>query len=146
MSSLDICASIRICKNCSLLSNGPKYFQTPAAVSLPTHRRHQIHLRRPTFALLSVARFSSDAEQDNFSPEGSELYEEQTLSDEEEVEDFDVLELERQARQAVKEYSDSLSLQLKIGSFLQLFKFSWVIVNCYSPSRNFLKHLLFEEF
>ncbi|KAL8480080.1 hypothetical protein ACS0TY_026857 [Phlomoides rotata] len=115
MSSLDICASIRICKNCSLLFHGPKHFQSPATVSLATHRRRQIHLRRPPFAPLSVTHFSSDTEQDNFLPEDSELYEEQALSDEEEeAEDFDVLELERQARQVVEEYSDSLSHELKI--------------------------------
>ncbi|KAL7126886.1 hypothetical protein ABFS83_14G216400 [Erythranthe nasuta] len=127
MSSLDICASVHFCKNCSSLSPHLKYFPSPAAFSLSTHRHRQLQLRSQFLAPLSAAHFSSEAGKDEFlaaemaedSGLDSELDEEEFSSDggdeeEEEAESFDVQEFEREAKEAVKEFSDSLSRELKI--------------------------------
>lgn len=53
------------------------------------------------------------------SEQDTELDEEEFSSDDEEAESFDVQELEREALKAVKEFSTSLSRELKIGWFLE---------------------------
>ncbi|KAI3461096.1 hypothetical protein Pfo_017759 [Paulownia fortunei] len=124
MLSLDICASIPFCKNCSLLSPLSKSIPSPTAFSLSTHRHRQLHLRRPFLAPLSATHFSTNTEKEDFflaeiredseHEQDTELGEEELSSDDEEAESFDVQEFEREAKQVVKEFSDSLSRELKI--------------------------------
>ncbi|KAK4441465.1 GTPase Der [Sesamum alatum] len=125
MSSLEI-RTLTFCKNCSLLSPLPNSFPTPTAFSLFPNRRPQLHLRRPLLAPLSAATVPTNTEKENLllgeMQEDSEhdgedeLLEEEWSFDEEEeeVERFDVQEFEREAKQVVKDFSDSLSRQLKI--------------------------------
>ncbi|KAK6138336.1 hypothetical protein DH2020_027920 [Rehmannia glutinosa] len=128
MSSLDICASIPFSKNCSLFSPLSKSFSSPAAFSLSTHRHRQLHLRRPFLPPLSATNFSTNTEKDDFllseinedgeHEQDTDLDVEELASDDEELESFDVHELEREAKQVVKELSVSLSRELKIGPFI----------------------------
>lgn len=121
--------AIPLSKNCSFLSHLSKYSAPPAAGSLSTARHR--HLRRPSLAPLSATNFYTHTKPNDYlsaviSSEEIELHPgldgEETSSnsdeEEEEAEDFDAEELELEARQVVKEFSDSLSRQLKIGSFI----------------------------
>ncbi|GFP98781.1 GTPase der [Phtheirospermum japonicum] len=124
MLSLDICASIPFPNNCSLLSPPSKSFSSPITFSLSAHRHRQFHLRRSFLSPLSATNLSTDTERDGFvsaeiredsdDEQDTELDEEELLSDEEAAENFDEQELEREAKQALKEFSDSLSRELRI--------------------------------
>ncbi|KAK6138397.1 hypothetical protein DH2020_027871 [Rehmannia glutinosa] len=124
MSSLDICASIPFSKNCSLFSPLSKSFSSPAVFSFSTHRHRQLHLRRPFLPPLSATNFFTNTEKDDFllseinedgeHEQDTDLDVEELASDDEELESFDVHELEREAKQVVKELSVSLSRELKI--------------------------------
>lgn len=122
--------AIPLSKNCSFLSHLSKNSAPPAATSLSTARHR--HLWRPSLAPLSATNFYMHTKPNDYlsagiSSEEIELHPgldgEETSSnseeeEEEEAEDFDAQELELEARQVVKEFSDSLSRQLKIGSFI----------------------------
>lgn len=104
----------------------------PAFVSLYTARHRQLHLWRPPIAPLFATNFSARTQHyDHLSAANSEelelhteLHGQETSFDgsdyeeEEEVEEednFDSEQLELEAIQAVKEFSDSLSRESKIG-------------------------------
>ncbi|PIN17704.1 Mitochondrial GTPase [Handroanthus impetiginosus] len=127
MSSLDLCTSVTFCKNCFLLSSLSKSYPVPGAFSLSILLHRQLRLRRSFIAPLSAAHFSINAENDEVllteiredGEHDTELDEveflvEELSSDDEDAERFDVQELEREAKQVVKEFSDSLSRELKI--------------------------------
>ncbi|KAH6776451.1 GTP-binding family protein [Perilla frutescens var. hirtella] len=106
--------AIPLSKNCYFLSHLSNYSPPPAAVALSAARHRQ---RRPFFTPLSATNLPS-ADINEETKLHTDLHGEETLSEEEEeeeeAEDFDAQELELEARQAVKEFSDSLSRQLKI--------------------------------
>lgn len=107
--------AIPLCKTCSFISHLSNSSPSPVAGSLSTARHRQLHLRKPSTAPLFATNFPTDTTQE------IELHgEEASSEEEEEEEDFDAQQLELDARQVVKEFSDSLSRQLKIGSFIQL--------------------------
>ncbi|KAL6563766.1 hypothetical protein OROGR_002725 [Orobanche gracilis] len=125
MLSLDLCAST-IPKNCSLLLSPPsKSFPSPVPFSLSTNRHRAFHPQKSFFAPLSAANFSTNTQKDDFvladvredseyDELDSELDEDESSSDNEEAESFNVQEFEREAKQVLKEFSDTLSRELKI--------------------------------
>ncbi|KAK4408265.1 GTPase Der [Sesamum angolense] len=130
MSSLEICTLIPFSKNCSLLSPLPNSFPSPTAFFLSPIRRPQLHLRSPLLPPLSAANISTNTEkedlllgeiQEDSEHDEEELLEEEWSSDEE-PERFDVQEFEREAKQVVKDFSVSLSRELRIGPFLEFLK------------------------
>ncbi|KAL0460973.1 UNVERIFIED_CONTAM: GTPase Der [Sesamum latifolium] len=130
MSSLEMCTLIPFSKNCSLLSPFPNSFPSPTAFSLSHNRRPQLHLRLhlriPLLPPLSAANISTNTEKEELllgeiqedGEHDAELDEEELLEEEwssdEEPERFDVQEFERQAKQVVKDFSVSLSRELRI--------------------------------
>ncbi|XP_051120308.1 uncharacterized protein LOC127244053 [Andrographis paniculata] len=123
MASVD-CWTLGLSTNtCSLLSPLPKSLPTSVAFSLSSRFRRQLSLRGPFLAPLrgGCCFFCSCSKAENEDlllarEAGEELdVEEDWLpEDEEEAESFDVQEFEREAKQAVKEFSDSLSRELSI--------------------------------
>ncbi|CAA2978996.1 GTPase Der [Olea europaea subsp. europaea] len=112
MSSLDLCTSIF-----PLFSPIPKCFPSPTGFSFSKPRLCHLNIRCRFLSPPAATQFSSDKENEelllaeiNVNEEEYEL--ECDSSEEEEKINFE--EFERQAQQAVKDYSDSLSHQLKI--------------------------------
>ncbi|KAL0370365.1 UNVERIFIED_CONTAM: GTPase Der [Sesamum angustifolium] len=121
MSSLEICTFIPFSKNCSLLSPLPNSFPSPTAFSLSPIRRPQLHLRSPLLPPLSAANISTNTEKEDLllgeiqeDSENDEEELEEEWSSDEEPERFDVQEFEREAKQVVKDFSVSLSRELRI--------------------------------
>lgn len=129
--------AIPLCKSCSFLSHQSIYSPNPALVSLSTARHRQLLLRRPSVAPSFATNFSAHTKQYNYcSADNSEeielhteLHGEETSSEEgrddeeEDAENFDSEQLELEAARAVKEFSDSLSRELKIDSVNSLLFF-----------------------
>lgn len=118
MSSLDLCTSIF-----PLFSPIPKCFPSPTGFSFSKPRLCHLNIRCRFLSPPAATQFSSDKENEelllaeiNVNEEEYEL--ECDSSKEEEKINFE--EFERQAQQVVKDYSDSLSHQLKIGLLLNL--------------------------
>ncbi|XP_042044745.1 GTPase Der-like [Salvia splendens] len=105
--------ALPLCKNCCFISHLSNCYPPPAAFSLPTAVRRQLHLRKPSTAPLFATNFDISEETELH----AEIHGHETPSDgyqEEELENFDAEELEIEARRAVKEFSDSLSRELNI--------------------------------
>lgn len=117
-------SALPLCKSCCFISHLSKYCPPPLAFSLPTALRRQLHLRKPSTAPLFATNFDISEEIELH----AEIHGQEAPSDvdleEEELENFDAEELEIEARRAVKEFSDSLSRELNIGSFYQI-RDSW---------------------
>ncbi|GER46053.1 GTPase Der [Striga asiatica] len=128
MLSLDMRASIPISRNCYLFPHLSESLNFPfsSSLSVARHRLRRVNLRPRYFAPLPAINSSATTENADFlSPDigenceyeqGVELeYEEESSSDGDEVEEnFDEQELELEAKQALKEFSDSLLRELRI--------------------------------
>lgn len=113
-SSLEVCTSISLPN--SLRS--PKSFPSPRSFSLSTLHHHscrRLNIRRQCLP----PQFTNKGEEEYLPAELEEFLELESEVDEESgdelEEEIDVGELEREARLAAKEYSDSLSRELTIG-------------------------------
>lgn len=115
MLSLDLCTSIL-----PLLSPIPKCFPSPTGFSFSKPRLCHLNLRSRFLSPPAATQFSSGKENEELLlAEINENEEEYELEYDSSVEgdggeEFNFEEFERQAQLAVKDYSDSLSLQLRI--------------------------------